>query len=137
MATSIILPPAAALEAAAIELNASAPDVKRRIAISKALYDLLISRPAIVRVSGGYLMPSTSRAGLVHRLDDLNGCDCEAGCNGRSCRHATALELIEHANARTMPALVPAPDTWSDRYDAWHAKRAAATEAAALLNECF
>ena len=68
------------------------------------------------------------RAGLIHRLDDLNGCDCEAGRAGRSCRHATALELIEQANARTMPSLISA-----DRA----AALAAAAEAAALLNECF
>ena len=128
MATTIILPPAAALEAAAAELNASAPDVKRRIAISKALYDLLLNTRPIVRVAGAYLVPSASRAGLIHRLDDLNGCDCEAGRAGRSCRHATAIELIEQANARTMPSLISA-----DRA----AALAAAAEAAALLNECF
>lgn len=128
MPTTIILPPNAAIEAAANELSAAAVaagNTKRQIALNKAAYDLLLNQPRIVRVSGGYLMPSTSRAGLIHRLDDLNGCDCEAGRAGRICRHATAIEIIEAAQTRTMPALGRA------------AKLAAAVEAAALLNECF
>lgn len=129
MATTIILPPAAAIEASAAELTraaVAAGDTKRQIALNKAAYDLLIGQPAIVRVAGGYLVPSTSRAGLVHRLDDLHGCDCEAGRAGRSCRHATAIELIEQAQTRTMPALGGAL-----------AAAREALEAARLLNECF
>ena len=133
MATNLILPPAAALEAAAAELNASAPDVKRRIAINKALYDLLLIERPIVAVAGAFLVPSTSRAGLIHRVDHVNGCNCEAGEKGRSCRHAVQIEIIEAAQQRSMPA----PDTWGARYTAWQAKRAAAAEATALLNECF
>ena len=125
---TITLPPAAALEAAAAELNASAPDAKRRIAISKALYDLLLMTRPIMAVAGAFLVPSTSRAGLVHRVDHVNGCDCEAGRAGRACRHQAALELIEQANARTMPALLGVERA---------ARLAAAAEAAALLNECF
>ena len=128
MATTIILPPAAALEAAAMELNASASDVRRRITISKALYDLLLATRPIVAVAGAYLVPSTSRAGLIHRVDHVAGCSCEAGSAGRACRHATAIDLIETANMRTMPSLINV-----DRA----AKLAAAAEAAALLNECF
>lgn len=127
----VILPPVAALEAAVAELTraaVAAGDTKRQIALNKAVYDLLIGQPAIVRVSGGYLLPSTSRAGLVHRLDDVTGCSCEAGRAGRCCRHVLALELIEQANARTMPSLISVERA---------AKLAAAAEAAALLNECF
>lgn len=127
MATTVILPPAAALEAAAAELNASA-SATRQASITKALYDLLTSKAHIVRVAGAYLVPSTTRDGLIHRLDDLAGCSCEAGRNRRSCRHATAIELIENAQTRTMPRLI-SPDR--------AAKLAAAAEAAALLNECF
>ena len=106
MAATIILPPAAALEAAARELRSKAEgNAKRLIALNKAEYDLLVLHPQIVRVSGAYLVPSTSRGGIVHRVDDLNGCDCEAGRAGRICRHAIALELIEQANTHTMPAL--------------------------------
>ena len=120
------LPPAATLEAAAAELNASAPDVKRRVAISKALYDLLLIERPIMAVAGAFLVPSTSRAGVVHRVDHVNGCSCEAGAKGRSCRHAVAIEIIEAAQQRSMPALASRA-----------AKQAAAAEATRLLNECF
>ena len=106
MATTIILPPAAAIETAANELRAAAEGNSKRLgAINKASYDLLVLQPRIVRVQGGYLIPSTSRGGIVHRLDDLNGCDCEAGRKGCQCRHAVALELIEEAHTHTIPAL--------------------------------
>ena len=126
MATTIILPPAAAIETAATELRQGA-EPKRLIALNKASYDLLVLQPEIVRVSGGYLMPSTSRAGLIHRVDDVSGCDCEAGRAGRQCRHAVALEIIEAAQQYTMPALVPSQD----------AKRAAYEQALAAINELF
>ena len=106
MATTIILPPAAALETAASELRSAAGDDAKRLAVlNRATYDLLVLQPRIVRISGAYLMPSTSRGGIVHRVDDLNGCDCEAGRAGRTCRHVVALELIEQANTHTMPSL--------------------------------
>lgn len=108
MATTLILPPADALAAAASELTRqalAAGDTKRQIAINKGAYDLLVNAPAIVRITGGYLIPSSSRGGVVHRLDDLAGCSCEAGRAGRLCRHKVALELIEAAQVRTMPAL--------------------------------
>ena len=126
MATTIILPPAAAIETAATELRQGA-EPKRLIALNKAQYDLLVLQPEIVRVSGAYLMPSTSRAGLIHRVDDVHGCDCEAGRNGRSCRHAVALEIIEAAQQYTMPALT------SSRA----AKLATAAEAKRLIDELF
>ncbi len=106
MATTVILPPAAALDTAASELRTAAEgSIKRLGAINKASYDLLVLQPRIVRVQGGYLIPSTSRGGIVHRLDDVNGCDCEAGRANRQCRHTVALELIEQAHMHTMPAL--------------------------------
>ena len=117
---NIQLPPAAAIESAAAEIGQSAT-------ITKALYDLA-QRPQIVRISGAYLIPSSSRGGLVHRIDDVNGCSCEAGRHGRSCRHAAALELIEQAQTRTMPALV-SPER--------AARIAAAEEARLALLECF
>ncbi len=126
----VILPPAAALEAAAAELISSAQDVKRHATINKGLYDLLTVEPAIVRISGAFLVPSSSRGGLVHRVDDVNGCSCEAGRSGRTCRHAAALELVEAAQKHTMPALAPL----NDRI----ARARAEAEAARLaLLECF
>ena len=101
---TVILPPTATLETAAAELRKGAQAPRQGI-IDRALYDLLTAAPAIVRVSGAYLVPSSSRGGLVHRVDDLAGCSCEAGRSGRSCRHAVALELVEQAQTHTMPAL--------------------------------
>ena len=114
---TLILPLAAALDAAAAELRqgASAP---RQGILDRALYDLLTVNPPIVRVSGCYLVPSTSRAGVIHRVDDVAGCNCEAGRAGRSCRHAAAIELVEQAQT--------------------HARARAEAEAARLaLLECF
>ena len=129
---NIILPPAAAIEAASADLDRAATDagqVKRAIAISKATYDLLMRQPQICRVSGAYLVPSTSQAGLVYRVSDVNGCSCPAGSKGNICRHAIAIELIELANTRTMPAL-------GDRISA--ARRAhTAAEAAKISAELF
>jgi len=80
----------------------------------------------IIAVAGGSLRPSASRSGLVHRFDNATGaCTCEAGQHGRQCRHATAIEIIEHAQTRVMPSLVTA-----DRA----AKLQAAQAAADLLN---
>ena len=119
---TIQLPPAAAIESAAAELGQNAT-------ITKALYDLA-QRPQIVRISGAYLVPSSSRAGLVHRVDDVAGCSCEAGKNGRTCRHATAIALIEQAQTRVMPALAPLGDRISRA-------RAEAAAARLALLECF
>lgn len=101
---TVILPPASALETAAAELGNGA-DVKRLISVNKGLYDLLTNDAPIVRVTGAYLVPSSSRGGLIHRLDDLAGCSCEAGRAGRDCRHKASIEIIEAAQTRVMPAL--------------------------------
>lgn len=103
---TIQLPPAAALETAASELRSAAgSDAKRLAVLNRAQYDLLVLQPRIVRISGAYLVPSTSRGGIVHMVSDTTGCDCEAGRAGRTCRHVVALELIETAQQHTMPAL--------------------------------
>lgn len=110
MATTLILPPATAIADASAELTRAAmaaSDTKRQIVVNKASYDLLVNAPAIVAVPGGFLVPSCSRAGLVHRVDNVAGCDCEAGRVGRACRHKLAIEIIEQAQQRTMPALQP------------------------------
>ena len=125
----VILPPAATLETAAAELRQAA-DVRRQATIDRALYDLLVVNPPIVRVSGAYLVPSSSRAGVIHRVDDLNGCNCEAGRAGRSCRHAAAIEIIEAAQVHTMPALPKLNDRIARA-------RAEAEEARLALLECF
>ena len=103
---TIQLPPAAAIETAANELRSAAGDDAKRLAVlNRATYDLLVLAPQIVRISGGYLFPSTSRGGIVHRVGDVDGCSCEAGRAGKSCRHVVALEIIEQAQTHTMPSL--------------------------------
>ena len=103
---AVILPPAAALEAAARELaDAAAGNTRTLIALNKGLYDLLIRAPQIVRISGAYLVPSTSTGGTVYRIDDVNGCSCPSGAKGNTCRHAQQLAIIEQAQTRVMPAL--------------------------------
>ena len=79
----------------------------------------------IVIVPGAFLVPSSSRSGLIHRVDHVTGCDCEAGRAGRVCRHKVAIEVIEAAQRRTMPSLAT-----TDRA----AKLAAAQAAADALN---
>lgn len=101
---AVQLPPAAALEAAAVELGQGV-DNKRNAAISKALYDLLTLKVEIIAVQGAFLVPSSSRNGIIHRVDHVSGCSCEAGRKGLQCRHKVALELIEQSNTHTMPAL--------------------------------
>ncbi|MFN8500556.1 hypothetical protein [Kouleothrix sp.] len=128
---NLILPLPTAIAEASAELTRAAVmagDTKRQIALNKASYDLLVLLPVIVIVPGGFLVPSTSRAGLVHRVDTVNGCDCEAGRGGRLCRHKTALEIIEVAQTRTMPAL-----SSTDRAE----KLRAAEQATRELCECF
>ncbi len=126
---TLILPPAATLVTAAAELRQAA-DVRRQGILDRALYDLLTVNPPIVRVSGCYLVPSTSRAGVIHRVDDVAGCNCEAGRAGRSCRHAAAIELVEQAQQHTMPALPKLNDRISRA-------RAEAEAARLALLECF
>src|SRR5215212_9772650 len=109
MSTTIILPPASALEAAAAELMRDA-DVRRCVTLNKSLYDLLTQDARIIRVNGGYLVPSSTRNGIVHRIDDVQGCSCEAGRAQHFCRHVAAIQLIEHAQIHTMPALAPMGD---------------------------
>lgn len=123
MSTILILPPADAIAAAVATLKEGA-DTKRQVALNKAQYDLTLGL-AIVPVAGAFLVPSSSRSGLIHRVDHLAGCDCEAGRAGRSCRHKLAIEIVEEAQRHTMPAL-PMAD-----------RLAGARKATTLLNELF
>ncbi len=101
MVTTITLPQNTQIDAALAGAIAEANENAKRLAqLNRAAYDLLVLRPQIVRISGAYLMPSTSRGGIIHRVDDLNGCDCEAGRKGTPCRHVAALELIERCAMR-------------------------------------
>jgi hypothetical protein len=125
-ATILPLPPQAAIATAVAELSAGA-DQKRLTALDKAQFDLALGM-TIAIVPGAFLMPSSSRSGLIHRVSHLDGCNCEAGRNGRQCRHKVIIEIIEQANTHTMPSL-------PQRLSA--ARSAAYVKALAEMNELF
>ena len=108
MANSILaLPPVETIAAAVAELaTAAAGDTKRIGCLNRAQYDLMLGTQIAV-VPGAFLVPSSSRGGLIHRVDHVTGCDCEAGRAGRQCRHKTAIEILEVASKYSMPALQP------------------------------
>ena len=124
MAT-LILPPANLLQRSAAILAANAAGNTSRIhAINKAAYFFSIGNVVLAETFGGFLVTSATRAGTVHRLDNVHGCSCEAAQAGRACWHAAALEIIEDAQRFTMPALAPR-------------RSAAAARAFAEMNELF
>jgi hypothetical protein len=123
MAPSLILPPLAALDAAAATLIEQA-NVSQQRALNKALWHLQ-SGIEIRTTSGAFLIPSGTRNGVIHRISHAFGCNCEASGKGLSCWHIQVMAIIEEAQRHTMPALPPA-----DRL-------AAARKASAALNELF
>jgi hypothetical protein len=102
MAATLSLPPAAAIDQAATEMvaaqvgNSSA--IKR---INKAQYNLRLGNLPIMLVADGFLMPSGTRAGVIHKIAFTGECSCEA--SGR-CWHQTAIALVEQAQRYTLPA---------------------------------
>lgn len=123
MAPTIILPPLEALDAAAATLLKAATPSQER-AINKALWHLQ-SGIEIRSTCGGFLIPSGTRAGVIHRISTVHGCNCEAALKGNSCWHVQAIHILEEAQRHTMPSL-----TMADRL-------AAARKATALVNELF
>ncbi len=106
----ITLPPIAILaEAAATLIDRAAGDASTERAINKALWNL-DSGIEIRSTYGGFLMPSGTRAGVIHRVSTVRGCNCEAAMKGHICWHASALAIIEEAQLHTMPSLVTMPE---------------------------
>jgi hypothetical protein len=120
---TLSLPPIAALDAAAHQLLSQATPSQER-AINKALWHLQ-SGIEVRSTCGGFLMPSGTRAGVIHRVSTVNGCNCEAALKGLTCWHASALAIIEEAQRHTMPVL-----SMGERL-------AAARKATELLNELY
>jgi hypothetical protein len=48
----------------------------------------------VVRGSAGWLIPSGTRAGVVHYVSDAGICTCEAGQRGRACWHVSAARHV-------------------------------------------
>lgn len=106
---SITLPPVAVLATAAAELaetSRQADDFTAERAFNKAglhLHQGLTLTPT----TGGVLVPSGTRAGIVHRVSNAHGCGCEAGQNGQMCWHAALVEIVILAQSRAIPAAKP------------------------------
>lgn len=94
------LPSIITLSHAAAELVRVAHDADDRAAenaINKAIYHLETGIQ-VVPTTGGYLVPSGTRAGVIHRVSETHGCNCEAAQAGRQCWHQAAVEIIEAAH---------------------------------------
>src|SRR5439155_10844444 len=104
MVTTISLPPLEALDAAAAHLVDLASDASTDRALNKALWHLQ-SGIEIRSTVGGFLMPSGTRAGIIHRVSTVFGCNCEAAAKGNVCWHASAIAIVEEAQRYTMPRI--------------------------------
>jgi hypothetical protein len=127
MAPSIILPPLAALDAAAAHLVEQSADASHARALNKALWHLQ-SGIEVRSTAGAFLIPSGTRSGVIHRISHTLGCTCEAAAKGNVCWHASAIAIVEEAQKYTRPTM-PALRL-GDRL-------AAARKATALVNELF
>ena len=122
----ISLPPMDLLQVAAAALaSRSAGDTPRIHAINRAAYYFSIGNVTIAETSGGFFVTSGSRAGIIHRLDNVAGCSCEGARGGaRACWHAAALEIIIESRRYSMPVLI-------------RERSAAAVKAFAEMNELY
>lgn len=104
--TTLNLPPIEVLASAAAELAAAASeagDKRNEQALNKAIFQLHAgSNPT--PTCGGFLVASATRGGVIHRVSNTYGCNCDAGSHGKPCWHASMLEIIEQAQAHyTVP----------------------------------
>lgn len=106
MSTILILPEAAALDQALTELVCAAGNISRVKALRKARYHLGCG-VTIVPTSTGFLLPSGTRANVVHEVSFMGDCSCEAGQADRGCWHTAAIDLVELAQRYTRPRCVP------------------------------
>jgi hypothetical protein len=126
MEATIILPPIAAMDAAA-HLVDLASDASHERALNKALWNLQAGLE-IRATTGGFLVPSCTRTTVIHRVSTVFGCSCEAAAKGLVCWHASAIAIVEEAQRYTRPTMPALP--MGDRL-------AAARKATALVNELF
>lgn len=88
-------------------------DTANERALNKAAF-YLAAGVEVLLSAGDFLIPSGSRAGLVHRISGA-GCNCEAGRHGRSCWHAAVAEIVAVAWER----LAEAQDNGEDGEVTW------------------
>jgi hypothetical protein len=97
--TPATLPPVAAMQETATLLARvaeAAGDTRNRNALNKAALDLA-SGVLPVLTPDGWLVPSATRGGVVHRVRQQGSvwsCGCEAGERGQPCRHASLMECV-------------------------------------------
>jgi hypothetical protein len=100
--TTYAIPTIETLAATAADLAAVAHDAgdrRNENAINKAIYHLTAGLD-IFPTTGGFLVPSGTRGGVVHRVSTSHGCSCEAGAAGVGCWHLSAIEIIAVAQER-------------------------------------
>lgn len=102
MATTLSLPPIAVLAESAAALAQQAMGAAQVHALNKAAL-ALHQGLEITPTAGGFLIPSGTRGGVVHRVSTLYGCSCEAGRKGQACWHSASIQIIEHAQMRAIP----------------------------------
>ncbi len=101
------LPPVETVGRVVAELvEAAGEDTALVRALNKAQYHMTIGELPIVPTVSGFLLPSGTRAGVIHRVSTVNGCDCEAGRASRHCWHQQVIRIMEQAAHHTMPRLV-------------------------------
>jgi hypothetical protein len=125
LATTIILPPLELLDQAAAHLIDLASDASHERALNKALWHLQ-SNLEIRQTTGAFLIPSGTRAGIIHRVSHTFGCDCQAAARGVICWHASAIAIVEEAQKYTRPTMPALGD-----------RLARARAATAAVNELF
>jgi hypothetical protein len=127
MSTAIILPPLELLDQAAAHLVNLASDASHERALNKGLWNLQ-SGLEIRATTNGFLLPSGTRAGVIHRISHTFGCNCEAAAKGNICWHSAAIAIIEEAAKYTRPTMPALP--MGD-------KLARARKALELVNELY
>ncbi len=101
------LPPVETVGRVVAELvEAAGEDTALVRALNKAQYHMTIGELPIVPTVSGFLLPSGTRAGVIHRVSTVNGCDCEAGRAGRHCWHQQVICILEQAAKYSMPRLI-------------------------------
>lgn len=78
-----------------------AGDRKAENALNKAIWHLSTGLE-VVPTTGGYLVPSGTRGGVIHRVSTDHGCSCEAGIAGVQCWHQACIEIIVASEERTI-----------------------------------
>lgn len=104
--SNLQLPPIELLARAAKELSQAAReagDKRNETALNNAIFDLH-SGSCPVPTCGGFLVRSSSR-NVAYRVDNVAGCNCDAGAHGKPCRHQAQIEIIQEAQRHTLPSI--------------------------------